>query len=132
MLDDMELLDELYAACWKNAELASLLSNPSTPKERSERIHREITPMSYATAEKVNFISMYFGSATETDNIYVIRGFLIVDYYARSRNDIKKMKSLVSEILQDKDIFRVSAGSIPSETKGVFIYSEKYRPLVWA
>nr|DAM93972.1 MAG TPA: hypothetical protein [Caudoviricetes sp.] len=132
MLDDMELLDTVYAACWKNAELTALLGNPTTPKARSERIHREITPMSYATADNVNFISMYFSSATETDNIYAIRGFLTVDYYCKSHGDIKKLKRIVTQILQDMDIFCTSRASIASDVKGVFIYSEKYRPLIWA
>jgi hypothetical protein len=132
MLDDMDLLDEIYAACWKNTELTALLGNPKTAAERSARIHREVTPLSYATADNVNFISMYFNSATETDNIYAIRGFLIVDYYGKSRGDIKRMKKIVTEIMQDKDIFCTSRGSIPSDAKGVYIYSEKYRPLIWA
>ena len=112
MTGDLELLNVLYAKFCKNDELMGLLGNPKTPKERVARIHREITPLEYATEKNVNFISMYLSSATETDNIYVVRAFLNVDYYAASREQLARMKSIVTEILRDMDMYHVKLANV--------------------
>lgn len=132
MTEDLELLNVLYAKFCKNDELMGLLGNPKTPKERVARIHREITPLEYATEKNVNFISMYLSSATETDNIYVVRAFLNMDYYAASREELARMKRIVTEILRDMDIFCVSTYNVPSDTKGVYRYKQMFRPLIWS
>lgn len=132
MIDDMDLLNVLYSKFCKNEELMALLGNPKTPEERNARIHREIMPLDYATSENVNFISMYLSSATETDNQYVTRGFLNIDYFTSSRSDLGKIKRIVTDILQEMDIFCCSMYNAPSITKGVYRYSQKFRPLLWA
>ena len=132
MYGDLELLDELYDRLYRNADLVKLLGDPKTPVERNERIRREITPVKLATADKVNFVSMYFSSATETDNVYVARGFLNVDYYAKSREDLRKIQTLVKAVFEDNYLLRVSFQNVESYTKGVFCYTEKYRPLIFA
>ena len=101
MYGDLELLDVLYERLYKNADLVKLLGNPQTPVERNERIRREITPVKFATVDKLNFISMYFSSATETDNIYVVRGFLCVDYFAKSREELCKIQAVAKQIFEE-------------------------------
>lgn len=132
MYDDLELLDELYSELYKDEELIRLLGEPSTPTERNEKIRREITPIKFATADNVNFISMYFGSGTETDNIYVVRGFLHVDYFTKSREDFRSIQSIVRAVFEENYLLRVSFANESTYTKGIFCYSEKYRPLVFA
>ena len=132
MRDDLELLNVLYKKFCQNDELMELLGNPQTPEERVARIHREITPLEYATADNVNFISMYLSSATETDNLYVVRAFLNIDYYAGSREELARMKSIVTEILRGMDIFCTSMYNAPSDTKGVYRYKQMFRPLIWS
>lgn len=132
MNDDLGLLNVLYKKFCQNDELMELLGNPQTPEERVARIHREITPLEYATADNVNFISMYLSSATETDNLYVVRAFLNIDYFAASREEMAQMKSIVTEILRDMDIFCTSMYNVPSDTKGVYRYKQMFRPLIWS
>ena len=132
MNDDLGLLNVLYKKFCQNDELMELLGNPQTPEERVARIHREITPLEYATADNVNFISMYLSSATETDNLYVVRAFLNIDYYAASREELARIKSIVTEILRDMEIFCTSMYNVPSDTKGVYRYTQKFRPLIWS
>lgn len=132
MTDDFGLLDEVYSMLCKNRELMALLGSPKTPSERNNKIRREITPLSFVTVENLNFMSIYLSSTTETDNIYVVRAFLNVDYYAKSREELAKIKRLVTETLREKDYFAGSMYSIPSETKGVYSYTQKFRPLIFA
>ena len=132
MYGDLELLDVLYERLYKNADLVKLLGNPQTPVERNERIRREITPVKFATVDKLNFISMYFSSATETDNIYVVRGFLCVDYFAKSREELCKIQAVAKQIFEENYLLRTSFRNEDSYTKGVFWYIEHYRPLVYA
>lgn len=132
MYGDLEILDELYQKLWRNEELVGLLGNPKTPVERNERIRREITPVKLITVDKLNFISMYFSSATETDNIYVVRGFLDVEYYTRNREELRKIQSIVNAVFEDNYLLRVSFGNQETYTKGVFCYYERYRPLIFA
>ena len=132
MTDDLDLLDDLYKRFLADPELFTLLGSPKSPEERNERVHRELTPMSYATINRVNFISIYLSSATETDNKYVVRGFLNVEFYGKSRTDIKKMKKRVESIMDDLDMTCTSKYNVPSDTKGIHRYTLKYRPLVWA
>ena len=132
MYGDLELLDVLYERLYKNADLVKLLGNPQTPVERNERIRREITPVKFATVDKLNFISMYFSSATETDNIYVVRGFLCVDYFAKSREELCKIQAVTKQIFEENYLLRTSFRNEDSYTKGVFWYIEHYRPLVYA
>lgn len=132
MTEDLELLNILYAKFCQNDDLMKLLGNPQTSEERVARIHREITPLEYATEKNVNFISMYLSSATETDNIYVVRAFLNIDYFAASMSELARMKSIVTEILRDMDIFCTSMYNVPSDTKGVYRYTQKFRPMIWS
>ena len=132
MYGDLELLDELYRKLWQNEELVGLLGDPKTPLERNERIRREITPVKLVTVDKLNFISIYFSAATETQNVYVVRGFLDVEYYARSREDLRKIQAVVKGVFEDNYLLRVSFGNRDSYTKGIFCYYERYRPLVYA
>ena len=132
MRNDLDLLDVLYKKFCQNDELMELLGNPQTTDEKVARIHREITPLEYATVDNVNFISMYLSSATETDNIYVVRAFLNIDYYAGSPSDMARMKSIVTEILRGMDIFCTSMYNVPSDTKGVYRYKQMFRPLIWS
>lgn len=132
MRDDLDLLNVLYAKFCQNDELMELLGNPKTPEERVARIHREITPLEYATVDNVNFISMYLSSATETDNLYVVRAFLNIDYFAGSREDLARMKRIVTEILRGMDIFCTSMYNVPSDAKGVYRYKQMFRPLIWS
>lgn len=132
MLSNRELLNEIYKKLWQNEKLVKLLGNPKTPAERTERIKRGITPLTFATADKVNFINIYLSSATETDNIYVDRAFLNVTYYGKTYNDLMDMSEIVHDILQDMDIFCSSMYDVASDVKGVYIYTQKYRPMIWA
>lgn len=132
MLSDRELLNTIYKKLWENQDLSKLLGSPKNAAERNLRIHRGITPLSYATADNVNFISIYLSSATETDNIYVVRAFLNVDYYGRSHSDLMAMSEIVNDILQRMDIFCTSKYDIASDTKGVYRYTQKFRPLIWS
>ena len=132
MTDDMGVLDDVYRKLKKNKDLMKLLGNPKTEGEINRRIRRELTPLSYATVDNVNFVSIYFSSATETDNIYVLRGFLCVDYYAKSRADLKAMKRIITEELREEDFFVGSCYNLPSDTKGVYKYAQRYRPLMFA
>ena len=132
MYDDLGLLDKLYSELYKNEELIQLLGNPSSSSERNERIRREITPIKFATADNINFISMYFGSGTETNNIYVIRGFLHVDYFTKNREEFRKIQIIVKAVFEQNYLLRVSFSNEEAYTKGIFCYGEKYRPLVFA
>lgn len=132
MTDDLGLLDDLYHQFCQNADLMKLLGSPQTPQARNDRIRRELTPLSYATTNNVNFISMYLSSATETENIYVVRAYLHIEYYTKSREDLAKIKRLVTEILRDNGYFAVSMFNLPSETKGIYRYVQSFRPLIFA
>lgn len=132
MTDDMELSDLIYEKLVQNKDFMDLVGNPKTAKERNARIRREICPMEYATAENVNFISMYLSSATETDNLYVTRGFFNIDFYTKNREDCRKMKSIVMDIMNSMDFHCVSMYNTQVDTKGVFKYTQKYRPLLWS
>lgn len=132
MTDDMELSDLIYEKLIQNKEFMNLVGNPKTAKERNVRIRREICPMEYATAENVNFISMYLSSATETDNLYVTRGFFNIDFYTKNREDCRKMKTIVMDIMNSMDFHCVSMYNTQADAKGVFKYTQKYRPLLWS
>ena len=132
MFGDLELIDVLYNKLWQSEELTALLGNPQNSTERNEKIRREVTPVKLITADKLNFISMYFSAATETDNIYVVRGFLIVEYYTKSREDLRKIQRAVKQILEKRKLLRVSFYNMESFAKGIFGYTEKYSPLVFA
>lgn len=132
MTDDLGLLDDLYHQFCQNTDLMKLLGNPQTPQARNDRIRRELTPLSYATTNNVNFISIYLSSATETENIYVVRAYLHVEYYTKSREDLAKIKRLVTEILRDNGYFATSMYNLPSETKGIYRYIQSFRPLIFA
>ena len=132
MYGDLELLDVLYERLYENEELVSLLGNPQTALERNEKIRREITPVKLISIDKVNFISMYFSSATETNNIYVVRGFLCVDYFTKSREDLRDIQRIVKDVLEKNYLLRVSFRNEDSYTKGITCYVERYRPLIFA
>lgn len=132
MNDSFELLDNLYDKFLQNDKLMELLGNPQEVEEQSAKIRKEVTPLDYATEENVNFISMYLSSATETDNIYVVRAFLNIDYFAGTPYDLAEMTRIVTEILREQDIFCTSMYSMPSDTKGVYRYTQKFRPLIWS
>ena len=132
MYGDLEILDVLYERLYRNEELIALLGSPKTAVERNEKIRREITPVKLITIDKANFISMYFSSATETDNVYVARGFLNVDYYTKSREDLRKIQELVKGVFEENYLLRVSFRNVETYAKGVHCYTEKYRPLVYA
>ena len=132
MYGDIEILDVLYQQLYQQPEIVALLGNPQTPVERNEKIRREITPVKLITVDKLNFISMYFSSATETDNIYVVRGFLNVEYFTKNREDLRKIQAIVNSVFEDNFLLRVSFGNSASYTKGIFAYEERYRPLVFA
>ena len=131
MTSDYGYLDMIYNQMCKNKRLMELLGNPKSAKERNEKIHRTITPLEYATTEKVNFLSIYFSSTTETDNDYVVRGFFMVDYYARNRGDMSEMLRVVREIMADNDIRYQSSHAISSDTKGIYRWRDVYRPLLF-
>lgn len=132
MYGDLELLDVMYNKLWKAEGLAELLGDPKTPRERNERIRREITPDKLVTVDKVNFLSMYFSAAIETNNIYVVRGFLHVDYYTKNREDLRKIQRIVKREFEKNYLLRTSFCNFESYTKGVVCYEEKYRPLIFA
>ncbi len=132
MFGDLELIDVLYNKLWQNEELTALLGNPQNSTARNEKIRREVTPVKLITVDKLNFISMYFSAATETDNIYVVRGFLVVEYYTKSREDLRKIQAIVKRIFEKRKLLRVSFYNTESLTKGIYCYTEKYRPLVFA
>jgi len=132
MLTRRELLATIYQKLWENKELAKMLGNPPSARSRSERIRMGITPLSYATAEKVNFISMYLSSTTETENIFAVRAFLNIDFYGRTYSDLLRMTELVGEVMLDMGIMCDSTYDIPSTTKGVYICTQKYRPIIWS
>ena len=46
---------------------------------------------------------MYLSSATETDNLYVTRGFFNIDFYTKNREDCRKMKTIVMDIMNSMD-----------------------------
>lgn len=144
MTSDDKLLDVLFSKLCKNEELRKELgikANPTGSKEEmnkfwkkcNDKIHRQITPLDYATSDKLNFISMYYSGSTETDNDYVVRGFLQVDYYAKNRESAVKIKNLVREIFKeyDEDIRYQNGYSIASPTKGIFHYRDTFRPLLF-
>jgi len=132
MYGDIEILDVLYQQLYQQPDLVTLLGNPKTPVERNEKIRREITPVKLITVDKLNFISLFFSSATETDNIYVVRGFLNVEYFTKNREDLRKIQVIVNSVFEDNFLLRVSFGNSDAYTKGVFCYYERYRPLVFA
>ena len=132
MKEDFELLDELYEEFCNNEELMTLLGSPRTPNQKNERVRRKICPLEYATADKVNFISMYFSSGTLTENPYVLRGYLCVDYFTRNQEDLKKIRAIVHKVMEEHYIFRCSFYDVASDTKGVYRYADRFRPLCWA
>lgn len=132
MTYDDELIDDLYKEMTKDKELMEVLKKPKTAKEKNLRIRRELTPLSEATAENVPFLSMYLSSCTETDNVYVTRAFLTVDFYAGSIAELKKLKKAVRNIFEPKGLLSESQHSVASDTKGVYRYRIIYRPLIWA
>lgn len=132
MLSRRETLALIYRELWKDEELAKLLGNPTTAKGRSERIRMGITPLSYATAERVNFISLYYSSTIETENMYAARGLLNIDYYGRNYSDLLRMTEIVGRILEEHDIMCDTSHDVPSTTKGVFIYKQIFKSVVWA
>ena len=132
MLSRRETLALIYKELWKDEELAKLLGNPTTPRGRSERVRMGITPLSYATAERVNFISLYYSSTIETENMYATRGLLNIDYYGRNYTDLLRMTEIVGRILEEHDIMCDTSHDVPSDTKGVFIYKQIYKSVVWA
>lgn len=131
MTDD-ELIDDLYSAMTKDEELMKILGMPKTSKERNLRIRRELTPLSEATSDNVPFLSLYLSSSTETENVYITRAFLNVDFYARNRAEMKKLKSHVRRIFENKSLLSESQYDIASDTKGVYRFTMKFRPLIWA
>lgn len=131
MTTDYGYLDMIYTQMCGNAKLMNLLGNPKSATERNEKIHRFITPLEYATKDKLNFLSIYFSSTTETDNDYVVRGYFTVDYYAKSRSDMNKMLEVVREIMGENDIRYQSSHQIASDTKGVYRYRDIFRPLIF-
>ena len=132
MIDDMDLLDEIYFALKTNDRFCELVGRPKTTQLWEEKIRREICPDDEVSASKLNFISIYLSSATETDNVYVSRGFLNVDYYCKSRIECREMKRIVKSVLEDMGMFCTSMYNTASGIKGVYKYTQKYRPLVWA
>lgn len=132
MTDDMSLADKIYDKLRKNTEFMKLLGKPKTATERNMKIRREICPLDFATADNVNFICIYLSSATETANVFVTRGFLNIDFYAKNREECRKMKNIVMEIMNELDMHCVSMYQEESDTKGVFKYTQKYRPLLWS
>jgi len=132
MLSRRELFSRIYKKLWEDKELAKMLGNPKSPQGRSERIRMGITPLSYATADKVNFISMYISSTTETENKHAVRAFLNIDYYGKTFSDSLRMSEIVGGIMEDLDIMCDSSYDVASDTKGVYIYTQKYRPIIWS
>lgn len=132
MLSRRELLTRIYQEVWKDKELAKLLGNPKTSKARSEKVRMGITPLSYATAEKVNFISIYLSSCTETENVYAVRAFLNVDYYGKSWSEAMKMSEIVGDIMERMGILCESSYDVASPAKGVYVFTQKYRPIIWS
>lgn len=132
MLSRRDLFSTIYKRLWKDKELAKLLGSPKDNIGRSERIRMGITPLSYATAEKVNFISMYLSSSIETENIYAVRGLLNIDYYGKTYSDALRMSEIVGRIMEEMDIMCDSAHDVPSDTKGVYIFKQIYRPVMWS
>lgn len=125
-------VDDVYIAFLADVELMALLGNPLNATTRNEKLRREICPLDDISTQKLNFISFYFSSATETTNIYVNRGFFNVDFYATDRVAARKMTERVSEVLVNQGFFSSSEYNEASGIKGVFKYTIKYRPLIWA
>lgn len=124
-------LDEVYKELCTSKELMKVLGNPKSAKERNEKIHRLRTPLDYAVAENLNFISIHISSATVTENRYVSRAFLHIDYYAKSRTDAVKMQNIVRVIMNDKfNIESESGYDAGSYTKGIVHFHDTYRPLI--
>ncbi len=132
MLSRRELFSRIYQEMWKDKELAKMLGNPQTPQGRSERVRMGITPLSYATADKVNFISMSMSSTTETENKHAVRAFLCIDYYGKTFSDALKMSEIVGRIMEELDIMCESSYDVASDTKGVYIFKQNYRPIIWS
>ena len=132
MLSRRELLTRIYQEVWKDKELAKLLGNPKNSKARSEKVRMGITPLSYATADKVNFISMYLSSCTETENVYAVRAFLNIDYYGKSWNDSLKMSEIMGSIMERLGILCESSYDVAPISKGVYVFAQKYRPIIWS
>lgn len=132
MLSRRELFSNIYQALWKDKELVKMLGNPQTPQGRSERIRMGITPLSFATAEKVNFISMYLSSSIETENIYAVRGLLNIDYYGKTYSDTLRMSEIVGRVMEEMGIMCDSSHDVASNTKGVYIFKQIYRPVMWS
>lgn len=130
MLSRRELLSLVYTEMWRNEELAKMLGKPKSPRGRSERIRMGITPLSYATADKVNFISIYISSTVETENIYAARANLNVVYYGKSYNDLLRMSEIVGEIMERQNIMCDSSHDVASTAKGVYIFKQIYRPII--
>lgn len=127
-----EVINTLYKDILKNSDLYKLLGSPKTPEERNERVRRDITPLYYETADKVNFLSIYSTSTTETDNMFFTRAFLNIDFFCKSIADRDKMVKLIGDITLDEDIICTSQHTIASDTKGVYRYRMVFRPLVWS
>ena len=132
MMTDNELVNSLYKQFCEDKELMKLLGSPKTAKARQEKVRRGITPLSYVTEDKVNFISLHYSSFTQTENIFVIRGFLHVEYFAKSREDLDKIRKIVKEIMLQNDLLCSSSYDVASDVKGVVQYTDKFRPLCFA
>lgn len=143
MTSDDELLDVLFSKLCENEVLRELLGITANPESADQeendlfwtqcnnKIHRQITPLDYATSDNLNFISMYYSGSTETDNDYVVRGFLQVDYYVSDRDIAVEIKKIVREVLAEYDLRRQNGYEIASSTKGIFHYRDTYRPLLF-
>ena len=133
MTNDELFLDELYKEFVRDKDLMSLLGNPTTATGRNKKIRRGVTPLEYATSDAVNFLSMHFSSSTETDNWYVTRGFLHIDYYVKDRKAGMKIKQAVRRILSKKhQLHRASGRDVGAIAKGVLFYRDTFRPLLRA
>lgn len=130
MTNDFKFLDELYIELCKNKKLMKLLGNPRTAQARNERIRRSQAPLDFISDKNMNFISIHFSSSTETENYYVVRGFLHVDYYAKSREDVIEMANEVREILAKQGHRRSSSYDDGAIAKGVIHYRDTFRPLL--
>lgn len=132
MTDDMDLLDDIQRALMEDEAFAKSMGAETSSETLFKKIRTEIAPDDEVSVDDLNFISMYLSSATETTNDYVSRGFLNVDFYCTDRYAAKEVKKALEDVFSSMGMRSTSAYNEASKIKGVYKYTKKYRPLIWA
>jgi len=128
-----ELQDQIFEWFANDAQLLALLGNPATPEALNNKFRREVCGMDEVEG-CLDFINFYFlPSGGRTGNYKVNRNSLFVDFFCAFRNDAIALSERVNEIIEgnsNEEILMSSEGQLPSGITGVYLYRQKYMPLV--